>query len=89
MKSLAQSKLNNKFIDRGKKMAEPITAATSVAILAGLKAACAAKGVSVGLAPMGTVVTAYLTGGSTAAINAAYATGIYGFGALVSAFFGK
>lgn len=68
-------------------MAEPITAVTSVALLAGLKAFCATKGVTVGLAPMGTVVTAYFTGGSAAAINAAYATGIYGFGSLVEAFF--
>lgn len=70
-------------------MVEPITATASVALLAGLKAACATKGVSVGLAPLGSVVTAYFAGGSAAAINAAYATGIYGFGSLVEAFFGK
>ena len=69
-------------------MAEPITALAAVGMATGLKALFVTKGITVGVPGIGSIMSAYATGGTSAAISAGYH--ISGAcGAAVAAFFGR
>ena len=70
-------------------MVDPIsaTAGASVAMLMGLKAACAAHAVHAGVPVLGKIVFAFLTGGKSAAVSAAYNSGVPGLASVVRSFF--